>query len=246
MSIKQIQINIKKEYFDIVPRPIDSEYKSLMESMREDGQQIPIVVNQEGTILDGHTRYEICKELNIQPIYEIKKFDDKIDEKNYVIITNLSRRNLNLAQRAEILFEWWTHEKEKSYRLAGKRRARTMRKYGGGRKSKNTHGQLAIKLGKMIGCGHTSAWKIMSVLQRADKTILNSLREGEITIAQAYDKTFGIVRISNAIKYPKSYELHTKIRHQFCLSCSEKTKVVDKKECHVHGRICCTKCEWGI
>ncbi len=242
---KQIQINIKKEYFDIVPRPIDSEYKSLMESMREDGQHIPIVVNQEGTILDGHTRYEICKELNIQPIYEIKKFDDKVDEKNYVIITNLSRRNLNLAQRAELLFEWWTHEKEKSYRLAGKRRSRTVHS-GGGRRSKNTHGQLANKLGKMIGCGHTSAWKITSLLQRADKTILMQLREGEITIAEAYNKTFGIVAISNAIKYPKSNELHTKIRHQFCLSCGEKTKVVDKKECHVHGRICCTKCEWGI
>lgn len=246
MSIKQIQINVKKEYYDIVPRPIDSQYKSLIESIREDGQQIPIVVNQEGTILDGHTRYEICKELEIDPIYEIKKFDDRVDEKNYVIITNLSRRNLNLAQRAELLFEWWKKEKEKSNRLGGKRRARTMRKYGGGRRSTNTHGELANKLGKMIGCGHTSAWKITTLLQRADKEILQQLREGEITIAEAYNKSFGIVPISNKIKYPESYKKHNFHRHQFCLSCGEKTKVVDKKECHVHGRLCCTKCEWGI
>jgi len=160
MSIKQIQINIKKEYYDLVPRPLDSQYKSLMESIRDDGQHIPIVVNQEGTILDGHTRYEICKELKIEPIYETKTFvvgeNRKIDEKNYVIITNLSRRNLNIAQRAELLFEWWTHEKEKSVRLAGKRRSRTVRN-GGGRRSRNIHGQLEDKLGKMLGCGHTSA-----------------------------------------------------------------------------------------
>ena len=74
MSIKQIQINIKKEYYDLVPRPLDSQYKSLRESIRDDGQHIPIVVNQEGTILDGHTRYEICKELKIEPIYETKTF----------------------------------------------------------------------------------------------------------------------------------------------------------------------------
>ena len=94
--MKSLVIRTKKEYLELVPRPSKEDYKSLKNSIKEDGLHLPITVNQNGVILDGHTRNAICKELGIKPIFEVMKFDDEFDEKRFVVTTNLSRRSLNL------------------------------------------------------------------------------------------------------------------------------------------------------
>jgi ParB-like chromosome segregation protein Spo0J len=63
---------------------------------------IPVIVNKQGIVLDGHHRFRACKELGIPLNYRIKKFKDSLEEKQFVIEVNLRRRQLNVFQRVEI------------------------------------------------------------------------------------------------------------------------------------------------
>jgi ParB-like chromosome segregation protein Spo0J len=50
------------------------EYKILKESIRNKGLHLPIIVNQDNVIQDGHNRLKICQELGIEPQFEVKEF----------------------------------------------------------------------------------------------------------------------------------------------------------------------------
>ena len=235
-----IQIHVNQEYYDLIPRPTKEQYESLKFSIEEDGQHLPIIVNQNGTIMDGHTRYDICKELGIKPVIETKKFDNRFDEKHFVIITNLSRRNLTLFQRAELLFDWYVREKHLSKKKGGERMWQTRQ---GLKKpaSKSSIGRLHKKMGKMMGCTHTQSFKCMKLIENADSKVLDNLREGKITIGGAFEKVF-----KPNWKKIKDYGYDKyRNRNKICLACGSDTKLNDIKECHVHVQICCTKCEWG-
>ncbi len=237
-----IQIRVKKEYYNLIPRPLESELNALRESIREDGQLVPIVVNKEGIILDGHTRFGICKELKIDPTYETMSFENENDERKYVIITNLTRRHLTLAQRAELVFEWWEKEVKISRRagLIKAHKARTGKiKYSG-----RTEGKLQKTLGKMLGTNGHQAWRLMKIFQKADEITKQRLRLGEISCAAAYNTIYGTPE-KLRIKYPELYKTTLRNKHKICLNCGGETKSVNKEECHVHTMLCCTKCRWG-
>ena len=71
-------------------------------SIKNYGQWYPIVVTKQGIILDGHHRFKACQELNIEPKIEIKSSLSEIDQKIFVIDSNLKRRQLNDFQKAEL------------------------------------------------------------------------------------------------------------------------------------------------
>ncbi|HEX6294782.1 MAG TPA: ParB N-terminal domain-containing protein [Nitrososphaeraceae archaeon] len=96
---------INFEYSKLVNPLSQLEYEALKNSIREDGLHYPIVINSKGEILDGHHRYKICKELDIQIKSETKYFYNVIEEKRFVIDINLKRRQLNDFQKAELAYK---------------------------------------------------------------------------------------------------------------------------------------------
>jgi ParB-like chromosome segregation protein Spo0J len=92
-SLKNLFI-IKQEYQDSVPALTAEEYKSLVESIKSEGQHLPIIVNKELVILDGYHRFKICQQLELAPKYEIKEFPTLAQEQLFVIDCNLQRRQL--------------------------------------------------------------------------------------------------------------------------------------------------------
>lgn len=108
---KRLHIRFIDEYFDLVPRPLDEEKAFLKEDIQIDGLNESIKINPEGIVLDGHTRIEICEELNwtksngekIKPVFEVKEFETKTKEKEYVLKTNLMRRQLNSFQKVKLV-----------------------------------------------------------------------------------------------------------------------------------------------
>jgi transcriptional regulator with XRE-family HTH domain len=95
-------ISINQEYADLVPPLSAEEYESLKQSIKQNGLWIPIVVNKQGFILDGHHRFKACQELGFEPKTETKDFPDKFHEQMFVIDSNLRRRHLNNFQRIEL------------------------------------------------------------------------------------------------------------------------------------------------
>jgi ParB-like chromosome segregation protein Spo0J len=78
------------------------EFDLLKQSIKEEGLHIPIVINKQGIVLDGHHRFQACKELGIPLKYQTKEFEDSLEEKQFVIEVNLRRRQLNEFQRVEM------------------------------------------------------------------------------------------------------------------------------------------------
>jgi ParB/RepB/Spo0J family partition protein len=97
-------LKTNQEYASLVPELSTEEYESLKQSIKENGLWIPIVVNKDGVILDGHHRYKACQELGVKEPYKtvIKEFEDELHEKMFVINCNLTRRQLNNFQRTEV------------------------------------------------------------------------------------------------------------------------------------------------
>ena len=85
-----------------MPTLSNLEYCSLKSSIQEHGQPFPIVVNQDGVILDGHQRNKACRELGIKPSILVKQFKNRLQEKKFIIEVNRSRRHLNEFQRIEL------------------------------------------------------------------------------------------------------------------------------------------------
>jgi hypothetical protein len=52
-------IIVNPEYASLVPEISDSQYKQIKQDIQEHGQHVPIIINQKGEILDGHTRFKV-------------------------------------------------------------------------------------------------------------------------------------------------------------------------------------------
>lgn len=117
MKISVDKIKVKEEYLRIVPRPIKEDYEALRRSIEEHGIRMPLILNGDYVLLDGHTRLEIAKKLNMREVpCEIISFPDELEEKLFVIDVNRSRRHLNPAQRIELARLEWELERERARR----------------------------------------------------------------------------------------------------------------------------------
>jgi ParB-like chromosome segregation protein Spo0J len=96
------KIRINKEYENLIPPMTKEAFESLMSSIRESGQLEPITINNKGEVLDGHHRLRVCEKLHIEPLFEVKVFDNPSHEKLYIIDVNLQRRQLTDAQRVQL------------------------------------------------------------------------------------------------------------------------------------------------
>lgn len=95
------RFKINDEYHSAVPRPTDHEYSALEWKILERGQQEPIVVNENMVILDGHTRYDIMSQRGMEIKYIVRKFANEKEEMQYVVESNVMRRQLTNYARLE-------------------------------------------------------------------------------------------------------------------------------------------------
>jgi len=172
----KFKLRIKEEYRKLLPPLSPAEYEALKNSIKINGLLNPIDVNPEGIILDGIHRYRACTELGIQPKYTIKKFDDPLEEKKFVIEANLMRRQLTTFQRIEASLPLIEIERElaKKRMLAGN----PIPNLGKGR----TTEIVAEKIGISHGLLEMALW----LIKNAPKEELDKLRSGEKSISRLY------------------------------------------------------------
>jgi ParB-like chromosome segregation protein Spo0J len=97
-----MSLRLNPEYDKLLPQMSDEEFAELKASIQVEGQHYPIIANEDLEVLDGHHRYRACLELGIEPDFEVRKFEDKLHEKKFVIESNLRRRHLNNFQLVEL------------------------------------------------------------------------------------------------------------------------------------------------
>lgn len=86
------------KFADIFPLMNSKEFKELKKDIETNGLLEPIVLF-EGKILDGRNRNNACRELLIKPTFRNYKGKNPLQ---YVMSTNLKRRNLTDSQKAII------------------------------------------------------------------------------------------------------------------------------------------------
>jgi len=253
---QKLELDYCDEYYDLVPRPNAEERRSIKQSILSDGQLSPIIVNPKGIILDGQTRWEICDELRIKPKFVVKKFKTKEEEKRFVLMSNIARRNLTLFQKCELAWDIFLNEKEKA-----KAREYWRQNYDPGHINKgdtfvipedfSRKGTAAQIFAKYLGTGKHSISKVEWLMKNGSEKTIQELREGTIAINKAYDLEKGLSYFKgNKWKYRLLKKAAKKVKKEYekrCPECESDTVLVTKrkKPCHVHDKVCCTTCKWG-
>ena len=186
-----MSLRLNPEYEKLLPKMSDEEFSELKASIQSEGQHYSIIVNEDLEVLDGHHRFRACTELGIEPDFEVRKFDDKLVEKKFVIEANLRRRHLNNFQLVELAVPLLEIEKA----LAKKRQAK------GGKNGRNTQLGLAPEdaepefkakatevVAKKAGVSTRTFERGKKILEKGSEDDKQKLREGKASITRVYSE----------------------------------------------------------
>ena len=198
-------VHIKEANRNLIPALSINEYELLKESISENGLLVPIVVNQQGVVLDGVHRYLACKELGI-PIKSVtRQFNDSYQEKLFQIEVNLQRRQMNAYQRIEVGYslEGILRENAKKRMSLG---GTIVGLANGNRKESNSNqnervasaeatllsteekGKVSEIIAKKIGVSTSMYEKGKKIIKEANESQKNSLRDGSATLNKVYNQ----------------------------------------------------------
>jgi hypothetical protein len=96
-----MEIKIDKEFADLIPPLSAEERQQLEQNILAEGCRDPLVVWQ-GTLIDGHNRYEICtrNDLGFETVQ--MQFESRDDVKIWIIKNQFGRRNLQPYTRVNL------------------------------------------------------------------------------------------------------------------------------------------------
>lgn len=146
------ELKIKKEYQELIRGFTPEESKDLKSDIERNRKiYVPIVINGENEILDGHHRYEYAKELHIDNVpTTVHISEDKDHERLFVIGLNKNRRHLDQIDRAFL-----ATEELKTLEKIAEREQKEAGKLGAEHGQKGAEfGQLGAEFGKLGGRGH--------------------------------------------------------------------------------------------
>jgi disulfide oxidoreductase YuzD len=101
MSKEKLELRTDKQLEELFPPLTTEEYNALRLSIKQSRQFKPILVMPDGTVIDGHHRLKICKELNREPWIEVVEsfggvFIHKVEDAlRYAFDTNFQGRKHN-------------------------------------------------------------------------------------------------------------------------------------------------------
>ncbi len=179
-----MRIKVRKDYLDYIPRPTSDQYRRIYESIKEKGQKEEIIINQHGVIIDGHTRYNICKKLGRVPKYRVKQFKDTAEELQFARITNIERRHLTPMQSYELV-EKFKAEIAAQVKEDGKK---WVKEHGSAFTDRNKRKEVQTtgRLGKMVNLSSNTIEKLSVIKKYGTKSTISKVRRGELNIGTGY------------------------------------------------------------
>ena len=160
------ELKIDKTFREIIP-PLSKDEKAILEkSIVFEGCREPIIT-WKGLVIDGHHRFDICTKNSI-PYETIEKdFKTKTEALTWMIDNQLGRRNLNDAQKIEMVL---TRENlQCNIALSTNKRK---------------------EIAKELNVGERNIAKVKKVLDKAPEEVKEQMRSGEISINKAEKATY--------------------------------------------------------
>ena len=178
-------LNVDEEFKTLIPPLTEDEHRLLEESILKNGCEMPILV-WNGTIIDGHNRYDICHAHGIPFATEEKVFESRTEVVLWMLRNQLGRRNLNSFQRSEMALKL----KDTVAAISEKRMMAGVKieddpgeifPQGEGK------GRTLDKLGRLAGVSGRTLKKVETIIENADEETKNELRKGRKKIQTAYE-----------------------------------------------------------
>lgn len=102
--------------YQLLPPLTGDEYAALREDIAANGIRVPVDVDEDGTVLDGHHRQAIAAELGIPcPTRVVTGLTDE-DKRCHALAVNLQRRTLTREQRRALILAELEHDDTRSDR----------------------------------------------------------------------------------------------------------------------------------
>ena len=225
-----ITITVNPENSSLVHPLSDLEYETLKNSIKEDGLHYPIIINSKGEILDGHHRYQVCKELGIIPQlkHEVKYFKDSIEEKKFVIDINLKRRQLNNFQRAELAYKLAEIESERArFRQLSKLKVVKENLPLPSIEMNGEKGETADLVSKKTGMSRGTYERAKIIIEKGSEIVKEKLRKNKTTISKEYEKIKKDIKRQELLsQLSNNYYEDNKANNDYCkLFCNDFTKI---------------------
>lgn len=185
-----MKLQIKQEYQKLVPPLSAEERDELVKYIKQEGFKVDIITNSKGIILDGMTRYGICKEIGIEPSYVVKEFENQLAEEEFVIKNLLVRRNINDFAKGELVLKLEPIESK----LA------ELRQKAGRLASTEAKGKTTEKLAKKGNTSRANVERVKTILDKAEPEIIDKARNGSISVSSAYNQIMNKERIHKSKK----------------------------------------------
>lgn len=174
------KIEIKEELKQLIPPLTNEEYKQLESNCLEEGIREKILL-WKNYIIDGHNRYNIAKQWNLDFETESKSFKNEDEVKEWMILNQFGRRNLSNYQRSVLALQL-----EDVFRAKAKEKERLRKTTS--QKSDESLKEVSTKkeLSKVAAVSHDTIAKVKKIQEKAPEEIKAKLRTGEVSINAAY------------------------------------------------------------
>lgn len=178
--------------YQLFPDLTPEEYNELKEDIKARGVQVPIELDEAGSVLDGHHRVKICRELGITDYPTITRFDLTEDKKRlHIRKLNLARRHLTQEQKRQLIEQQLKETPELSDRQIAKGLGVDHKTIGAARGKLESTGEIP-QLDKTKGAdGKVRSRSIYSTsdqletIRRENPELLNKIAKGWRTINSA-------------------------------------------------------------
>lgn len=182
MEKKVYELKISDDLEHVMPPLQSMELDLLTKSLLDEGCRDPLVV-WNGTVVDGHNRYRICREKQIPFQFVEMEFTDVAAAKMWIIRNQLARRNVPDFVRCEMVLPLEAELKAEAKKRQGWRRADSdllpNLVEGKGKTTQQTLADLA-------GVSHGTLDKVKKLVNEADDETKKQLRAGQVSIHRAF------------------------------------------------------------
>lgn len=184
-----MSIRIDKEFESLIPPLSDEEFKQLEDNCVKDGIRDPLVLwrvpNGDDILIDGHNRWKIAAHHAGIPFETVHMtFDNRDEVKAWIIKNQFGRRNLSAYDRSVLAL--------KLKPLIQKKAKAKQVEAGGAVRQKSDKAEINTKkeLAKVAGVSHDTIHKVEKIEAEAPESTKQAVREGKLSINQAYNSTF--------------------------------------------------------
>lgn len=177
-----MEIKIDNEFEHLIKPLTDEEYHQLEENILEEGLREPITIWGE-IIVDGHNRFRICQEHDIEPLFYKKDFPTRAHAIEWIIKNQFGRRNLPTHERLRLAMILENSIKERAKQNQGTR-TDILQQIG---KGESVHTDK--ELGELAGVSRETVRKYRKIQDDAPDEIREMVNTGEITVGRGYDLT---------------------------------------------------------